>query len=174
MGNPERLSYRQVRVGRFMAGIQGLDEVFVTLYEKGRAPDPSLQAELLQKVREHNYVPASSEGEYGAAFLKEYERFYRQREGGEEVSGPSQTTWQGVPRHQVPWSPTIAEDLCDGCGRCLEFCSYGVFALADGEGVVQVSEPLNCLVGCDACARICRQRAIIFPPRTILREIGRM
>jgi len=154
-----------------MSGIRGLDEIFAALYEGGCAPDPSLQEELLRRVRVHNYVPASSEGEYGAAFLKEYERFYRQREGGEEVGKSRQATWQGIPRHQVPWFPTIADDLCDGCGRCLEFCSYGVFATADAADVVEVAEPFSCVVGCDACARVCPRRAIIFPPRTSLRAM---
>lgn len=162
-------------MGRFVSGIRGLDEIFADLYGEGRAPDPSLKEELLQSVRAHNYVPASSEGEYAAAFLKEYERFYRQQQAGErEASVPSQATWQGIPRHQVPWFPTIAEDLCDGCGRCLEFCSSGVFGPADSGEVVEVVEPFNCLVGCDACARICPRRAIIFPSRAILRGIGRM
>jgi len=171
MGSSEKLSYRQIRVGRFMSGIRGLDEIFAALYGERRAPEPSLQEELLRRVRVHNYVPASSEGEYAAAFLKEYERFYRQKEGGEETGGPSQATWQSIPRHQVPWFPTIAEDLCDGCGRCLEFCSYGVFALTDSGELVEVVEPFNCVVGCDACARICPQRAIIFPPRGTLRQM---
>lgn len=171
MGNPENLSYRQVKVGRFISGLRGLEEIFVALYEGGCAPDPSLQEELVRRVRVHNYVPSSSEGEYAAAFLQEYDRFYRQKEGGEAVRGPSDATWHGIPRHQVLWFPTIAEDLCDGCGRCVEFCSHGVFAAADGQGIVEVIEPINCLVGCSSCARICPRRAIIFPPPALLREL---
>ena len=157
-----------------MSGIRGLDEIFTAMYEEERIPNPSCKEVLLRRVREHNYIPSSSEGEYGEAFLREYERFYRQKQGGEEVRGPSQVTWQGIPRYQVPWFPTIAEDLCDGCGQCVEFCSYGVFALDEGKELVEVIEPLNCLVGCDACARICRQRAIVFPPRASLRGLRRV
>lgn len=174
MGNSGKLSYRQIRVGRFMSGIRGLDEIFADLYEKGRTPDPSLQEELLRRVRVNNYAPSSSEGEYGAAFLREYERFYRQKGGREKARGLSQATWQGIPRYQVPWFPTIAEDLCDGCGRCLEFCSYGVFAPTDSGGAVEVVELFNCVVSCEACARLCPQQAIVFPPRSLLRGMGRM
>jgi len=171
MESSERLSYRQIRVGRFMVGVRGLDEIFAALYEERCAPDPSLQAELLRRIRAHNYVPSSAEEEYGAAFLGEYRRFCEGKAGGRKGGAPAQAVWQGIPRHQVPWFPTVAEDLCDGCGRCLEFCSYGVFALADSGEVVEVVEPLNCLVGCDACAQVCPQGAIIFPPQDMLRQL---
>ena len=173
MGHSAGLSYRQIKVGRFMSGIQGLDEIFAYLYGEGRPPDPSLRKELLQRVRVHNYVPSSSEGEYATAFLREYESFYRQRESsGEEVSPASaQAKGRPNPRYRAPWFPTVDEDLCDGCGRCLDFCSHGVFT-ANGDGeAVQVLAPLDCVVGCDACTRICPRRAIMFPPRTSLRGV---
>jgi NAD-dependent dihydropyrimidine dehydrogenase PreA subunit len=156
-----------------MSGIRGLDEIFRSLYKRGCAPDPSLQEELLRRVRAHNYVPGSSEGEYAAAFSREYERFCRQKEGGEGVTSPAHTTWHGIPRYQVPWFPTIAEDLCDGCGRCVEFCSHSVFEPATDAGTVVVAEPLNCLVGCDSCALICPRRAVFFPPRAMLGDLRR-
>jgi NAD-dependent dihydropyrimidine dehydrogenase PreA subunit len=173
MGDSKGLSYRQVRVGRFMSGIQGLDEIFTDLYSEGRSPDPSLKEELLERVRVHNYVPSSSGGEYATAFLREYESFCRQRESlGEEVSPASQQAkGRPNPRYRAPWFPTVDEDLCDGCGRCLDFCSHGVFAPSGDGGAVQVLTPLNCVVGCDACTRICPRQAIIFPPRTSLRGV---
>jgi len=42
-------------------------------------------------------------------------------------------TWRGHPREPIPWFPTIAEDLCNGCGACLDFCSFGVLRATDDD-----------------------------------------
>jgi NAD-dependent dihydropyrimidine dehydrogenase PreA subunit len=72
-----------------------------------------------------------------------------------------------MPREQVPWFPALDETLCDGCIKCLEFCSHHVYARRE-DGVVYVAEPYDCVVGCDECARLCKRRAITFPPRLSL------
>jgi len=59
------------------------------------------------------------------------------------------------------WYPVIDYSRCTGCRKCVDFCLFGVYALSDGN--VVVSNPDNCKNGCPACARICPQRAIIFP-----------
>ena len=46
------------------------------------------------------------------------------------------------------------EALCDGCDKCLQFCSYVVYTKREN-GMVYVAQPMNCVVGCDACARLC-------------------
>jgi NAD-dependent dihydropyrimidine dehydrogenase PreA subunit len=70
--------------------------------------------------------------------------------------------YMGFPREQIPWYPTIQADLCTGCGSCLEFCSNDVFELGD-DGVMQVINPYNCVVGCTSCAKMCPVDAITFP-----------
>jgi NAD-dependent dihydropyrimidine dehydrogenase PreA subunit len=170
MPTDTQLGYRQIIVGRFPAGLKGLDEVFASLYATNTAPTDELGAELVARVREHNYIPASSEAEFAAALVREYRKYCEQKESGQSTR-PAQKTWRGIPREQVPWFPMLDEALCDGCDKCLDFCSSGVYAKRDS-GVVYVVDPLNCVVGCDACARLCRHGAITFPPRSMLRTLA--
>ena len=165
-------SYRQILVGRFMSGMLGLDEMFEELYEAGRAPDETLVPELLAGARKDNYIPAAAEEDYAAALLRKYRKYCEQRKSGV----PRQTsygTWRGIPREQIPWFPTLYEDLCDDCGKCVTFCPEKVFDFIEDSQKVYVASPLKCQVGCTECARICPQKAISFPPRTILKNIGR-
>lgn len=166
-----QLSYRLVVVGRFPVGLAGLDEIFGSLYEMGHRPDDSLGPELVYHARQHNYIPgsASAEAEFSAALVGEYRGYCEQRQSGQKVERKRQT-WRGIPREQVPWFPMLDEALCDGCDKCLQFCSNGVYEKRDS-GTVYVSQPMNCVVGCDACARLCRHRAINFPPRAMLRNL---
>ncbi len=62
----------------------------------------------------------------------------------------------------VPWFPVIDHSRCINCQKCLDFCLFGTYALL-GEGEVQVKNPRACKTNCPACARICPQKAIIFP-----------
>lgn len=167
MPDNKELSYRQIIVGRFPTGMVGLDELFESLYQAEKLPSDELGAELVAGAREHNYIPASAERDFAAALLREYRSYYEQKRSGQAMPAK-----RGMPRPQVPWFPTIDETLCDGCDKCLEFCSSGVYAKRDN-GIVYVVQPLNCVIGCDACARLCPHHAITFPPRSILRTIGR-
>jgi len=171
MTDKQQLSYRQIIVGRFPTGLTGLDEIFESLYEMGKAPSDDLRAELVSRAREYNYIPASAEADFGSALLREYRSYYEQRSSG-QVETRKRQTWHGIPREQIPWFPMVDETLCDGCDKCLDFCDSGVFAKRDN-GVVYVAQPLNCVVGCNACARLCPHKAITFPPREILRTLGR-
>lgn len=172
MPNKERLSYRQIMVGRFPTGLTGLDEIFASLYQMGYTPTDDLGTELIRLARQHNYIPASAEVDFAAALLREYRGYYEQKRSGREAK-PKYETWQGIPREQVPWFPVLDETLCDGCDKCLEFCAEGVYAKRDS-GTVYVAQPMKCTVGCDACARLCPHRAITFPPRTILSMLTRL
>jgi NAD-dependent dihydropyrimidine dehydrogenase PreA subunit len=62
----------------------------------------------------------------------------------------------------VPWFPVIDYDRCRNCKQCLNFCLFGVYKLSD-EGRVEVRNPAGCKTNCPACARMCPQKAIIFP-----------
>lgn len=66
------------------------------------------------------------------------------------------------PRPEGPgaWFPVIDYDRCTGCGACLSFCLFGVYGR---EGAIQVLRPDACKPHCPACARVCPERAILFP-----------
>lgn len=66
----------------------------------------------------------------------------------------------GIPREKIPWYPTINPDLCTNCGACINFCANEVFA--PGDSHPEVVNPMNCVVGCSACARECPSEAISF------------
>lgn len=171
MPDSSPLSYRQVMVGRFPTGMTGLEELFEELHQHGSVPLESLGPELLTRAKEHNYVPRSAEADFAAALLREYGKYWEQRQAGQNP-GAERKTWRGIPREQVPWFPMLEKVLCDGCDKCLDFCGNGVYAKRDS-GTVHVAQPFDCVVGCDACARLCRHGAITFPPRGMLRNFDR-
>ncbi|MBC7264452.1 MAG: hypothetical protein H5T64_08875 [Chloroflexi bacterium] len=158
--------YRQIRVGHMVVGMTGLTDIFKSLRDSGRVPTDDLKSELLTLARKHNYIPAAAENEYAEALLREYNAFCRKGEG--ERAAPQYKPWRGIPREQVPWYPVIHEEQCDGCGKCLKFCSFGVYAWNEAQDKVVVAEPFNCMVGCNACAATCDRDAIFFPPRSML------
>lgn len=163
-----QLSVRQILVGAYPAGMHGLDELFEELYVQERRPDePDLSRELVERARAHNYIPNGAEQEYAQALVREYRNYAGLRESGGQVKHIDYGTWRGYPREQIPWFPTVALDLCDGCGACLKFCSFGVYQ-ATPDGKVMVAEPFRCQVGCSMCTNACPPHAISFPPRMIL------
>jgi Pyruvate/2-oxoacid:ferredoxin oxidoreductase delta subunit len=157
-------------VGRFPTGLRGVDEIFELLCEEAKAPAEDLGPELIARAKAHNYIPSSAEADFAEALFREYRKYWEQRHSGQKPS-TERATWRGIPREQVPWFPMLHESLCDGCAKCLEFCAQGVYAKRD-TGVVHVQLPLNCLGGCDACARLCRHAAITFPPRNMLSTLA--
>jgi len=59
------------------------------------------------------------------------------------------------------WNPVIDKARCTDCGRCHDFCLFGVYAI-DNKRIV-VKNPEKCKNNCPSCARMCPNRAIIFP-----------
>ena len=59
------------------------------------------------------------------------------------------------------WFPVIDREKCNNCGKCHDFCLFGVYSREARK--ILVKNPLNCKNNCPACARVCPQKAIIFP-----------
>lgn len=59
------------------------------------------------------------------------------------------------------WYPVLDKERCTDCGECHDFCLFGVYAFENG--IVTVDRPQNCKNDCPACARMCPNRAILFP-----------
>lgn len=59
------------------------------------------------------------------------------------------------------WYPTLDKERCTECGKCHDFCLFGVYTIADKK--VKVVQPQNCKNNCPACARMCPSKAVIFP-----------
>ena len=55
---------------------------------------------------------------------------------------------------------TVDEDLCLGCGDCLEYCQFDALSL---NGVIQV-EDRRC-VGCGVCVSSCPENALFLVRR---------
>jgi NAD-dependent dihydropyrimidine dehydrogenase PreA subunit len=151
-------------IGNSMIGIAGIDEILSQLLDEGREPSEDLKQDLLDRIGKKNYIPKGSEDEYANAFLREYEKFSGSRKAGKSGATRSPGTWQGIPREEIPWFPTVTEGLCNGCKACLNFCPYKVYEWDESSEKVRVVNPYNCLVGCSTCALKCEPRAILFPP----------
>ena len=66
-----------------------------------------------------------------------------------------------TPPDWTPWFPVIDASRCVNCGKCADFCMFGVYEKVDGK--FRVVHPAACKTDCPACARICPANAIIFP-----------
>jgi len=76
--------------------------------------------------------------------------------------------WHGIPREEIPWHPTVDEDVCIGCGTCVVSCSRLVYRFDFERKKAVVADPLNCMVGCRTCASTCPANAISFPSRDVV------
>lgn len=71
--------------------------------------------------------------------------------------------WRGIPREQIPWYPAIDAESCIGCRTCVEFCRNDVLEFDETALKARVNHPLNCVVECSTCGRLCPAGAIRFP-----------
>lgn len=149
-------------------GIVGLDEVLEELYRSREKSEEASKDYLLKKLKQVNYIPASREGVYAQVLFEEYQRFCDLKEGRTKEKKRNLKPWRGIPREEIPWFPTIREELCDGCNICLKFCSFGVYEYDDKTNKVKVANPFHCEVGCSVCTAKCKPKAIIFPPLSML------
>ena len=77
----------------------------------------------------------------------------------------------GIPRKEIPWYPSIDSINCDGCGSCVDFCNLGTYSYSKDSGKALVSDPYNCVVGCNGCEDKCPKNAISFPSTEIIDEV---
>lgn len=63
---------------------------------------------------------------------------------------------------EVPaWYPVVDTSLCSLCGKCANYCLFGVYKF--DKKSLKVVSPLSCKNNCPACGRLCPESAIIFP-----------
>ena len=164
----ENLSYRMLFIEGLPTGLIGLEELFAELYDESLTPESDdLDARLVRGVKKHNFIPKPAIPSYMQVITDEFSRYYTARSGGKAVVARDYGTWQGHPRQSIPWFPTVAPDLCNGCGKCIELCPKEVFAVQLG-GKVLVVEPFLCVVGCCFCKSVCDPKAIMFPTQDLL------
>ena len=83
----------------------------------------------------------------------------------------SEALWEGIPRREVPWYPTLNDDLCIGCQECITTCPGDVYDWDDDKAHPVVARPYNCVVYCMGCAKACPEEAISFPDKEQIVEL---
>ena len=58
------------------------------------------------------------------------------------------------------WYPVINEDICIECGKCVKFCSHGVYDRSKNKP--DVIQPDECIDHCHGCGGICPNGAITY------------
>ncbi len=164
------LSYRMLNIAGVPAGLLGLEELFASLYAQDVHPESeNLSGLLISGVREHNFIPKPALEDYSSALHSEYLRYFHQRQKGKAVVARDYGTWRGYPREQIPWFPTIARELCNDCGACLDLCAREVYE-RDENGRIWVVEPFLCMVGCCFCKSVCEPKALRLPGQQMLQN----
>ena len=77
----------------------------------------------------------------------------------------SEALWEGIPRREIPWYPTIDYDLCMGCEECINHCPGDVYDWDEAEAHPVVARQYNCVIYCMGCAKACPEDAISFPSK---------
>jgi NAD-dependent dihydropyrimidine dehydrogenase PreA subunit len=76
----------------------------------------------------------------------------------------SESTFMGVPREKIDWSPRIDYNKCNYCMECVKFCPHNVYEVRENEDKkLIVKNPDNCVVFCRACGKTCGVDALSFP-----------
>ncbi len=81
-----------------------------------------------------------------------------------------------IPREEIPWFPTIDYEKCVGCLTCVWFdreAGHNVYEVDGNPPRPVVKNPFSCVIGCQACAKICPNNAITFPSTVELRKVLR-
>jgi NAD-dependent dihydropyrimidine dehydrogenase PreA subunit len=96
-----------------------------------------------------------------------------QQEKGEKQM--PEDTFHGIPRSKIPWYPAIDYAKCISCGKCVDYCTLGVFEFEEKQGKKRsvVKNPNNCVVFCTGCQEICPAGAITHQSKKETRAIIR-
>ena len=76
----------------------------------------------------------------------------------------------GIPRKEIPWYPTIIQDICSACGLCVSACKHGTYEYNEDQKVF-VAHPYQCEVFCESCKFQCPVAAISFPNRNEFKAV---
>jgi NAD-dependent dihydropyrimidine dehydrogenase PreA subunit len=89
------------------------------------------------------------------------------------VKNTSEETYEGIPRNKIPWHPTIDYEKCISCGKCIQYCTLGVYEVEQNQGKKRpvVKNPTSCVVLCAGCEEICPCDAIAFPSKEETKKI---
>jgi NAD-dependent dihydropyrimidine dehydrogenase PreA subunit len=82
-----------------------------------------------------------------------------------EELGEHYRKYLGIPRHLIPWFPTVDSEKCVGCNECIKFCHDTVYEYVEETKKVIVAHPWHCQVYCQSCTHACAKDAIRFPDR---------
>ncbi len=151
-----------LKVGGLDVGIAGLPEIIERGLERIGGSDQEQKEALLAELKARNYVPGSVQDEYMTALWNEYKKHRSVRRDKLDDS------YQGIPREEIPWFPTVDRSKCSGCSSCVEFCAQGVFFFVESKSFVV--RPMECIVGNSNCRSFCPEKAITFPTGAELKE----
>ncbi len=79
--SPRDVKRTLINIGDATIGLAKLDRVFEKLYNSGKSPDDVNGEEIVDLASFYNYIPADTAGAYAEPLLKEYRKFYRDKEG---------------------------------------------------------------------------------------------
>ena len=148
-------------IGGQEVGIAGFDSIMAKGLEHINGSDREQKDAILKELKVHNYVPEAVEKEYLQAVWAEFRQVRGKR------LGQIEERFQGIPREEITWYPTVDYDRCSACGKCAEFCHRGVYTFDDKP---HVENPFRCVVSCTGCQKTCLEEAISFPTLVALRE----
>lgn len=78
----------QIKIGNDRIGIIGLKHILAEVAETlAMQSDEEIRAELLRRLDQRNYIPASWKDGYGKAFLREFKKFTGRSIDSEEPGG---------------------------------------------------------------------------------------
>jgi NAD-dependent dihydropyrimidine dehydrogenase PreA subunit len=160
---------KQIEIEGQLVGLVGLRAAFEDLAVEEREDEESVKQALLERIAETNYVPDARRDSYAEAIYRAYLDYRDGEDQGD--AGRSAMTWRGIVRETIQWYPTVDERACNGCKKCIDFCSFGVFSYERESETVRVESPFACVVGCSLCSSICKSGAITFPPLSYLDDL---
>ncbi len=155
-----------------LVGLVGLKSLFAEYADRDLSDARAIKSELLSHVEKGNHVPPGKREVYADTIFRELGRYLERREAGGR-SEATRMTWRGIARESIQWFPMVDEDHCDGCKKCITFCSFGVFTFSRKEGTIKVTNRYACVVGCSLCSSVCPPGAISFPPLSYLDDLTR-